>query len=150
MAPINSSTKEQRQRAINGKGRRDRGSQRRWMKNVCSSQSTETLYPYQLKKVDQEGRAVHNINTQVQLLTIHFHSQFAPESRTPILPPPALTLVHPVSHGEVTEAAANLHIYCALGPNGVPNELVKYACQNEDITKWVAHLLNSAIKGNST
>ena len=69
--------------------------------------------PTRLRKVDQEGRAVHNINTQVQLLTIH---QFAPESRTPILPPPppppppALTLVHPVSHGEVTEAAANLHI----------------------------------------
>ncbi len=59
-----------------------------------------------------------------------------------------MTLVHPVTHEEVTETAASLCNYCARGPDGVPNELVKYACQNEDTAKSVAHLLNSAVEGN--
>ena len=54
--------------------------------------------------------------------------------------------MHPVTHEEVTEAAVSLCNYRAPGPDGVPNELVKYACQNEDAAKWVAHLLNSAIE----
>ena len=64
--------------------------------------------PTSLRMVDKEGRAVHNITTQVQILTNHFHGQFAPESHTPIPPPQPLTLVHPVTHEEVTEAAASL------------------------------------------
>ena len=60
---------------------------------------------------------------------MHTHSSHQP-----------LTLVHPVTHEEVTEAAASLRNYHAPGPDGVPNKLVKYACQNEDTAKWVAHL----------
>ena len=56
--------------------------------------------------------------------------------------------MHPVTHEEVTEAAASLRNYHAPGSDGVPNKLVKYACQIEDTAKWVAHLEKSAIKGN--
>ena len=43
---------------------------------------------------------------------------------------------------------ASLHNYCAMGPDGVPNELVKYACQNDKAAKWVAWVAEFCNQGN--
>ena len=76
---------------------------------------------------DKDGRTIHDINSQVDLLTSHFESQFSPNNMTNVIQHQG-TLQYPISHEEVQAAAAKLKNHRASGPDSIPNELLKYAC----------------------
>ena len=96
---------------------------------------------------DKDGRTIHDINSQVDLLTSHFESQFSPNNMTNVIQHRG-TLQYPISHEEVEAAAAKLKNHRASGPDSIPNELLKYACICDMTAQWIADLLNAAVEGS--
>ena len=100
----------------------------------------------ELSIVETDGRVVHSLNSQIDILTSHFKSQFAPDGVDSLTQHQG-TLQHPISQMEVVTAAAKLQNHRACGPDSVPNELLKYACTSETTSQWVADL-NAAVEGS--
>ena len=71
-----------------------------------------------LSIVDTDSRVVHSLNSQVDILTSHFKSQFAPDG-VDNLTQHLDTLQHPISQMEVITAAAKLQNHQACGPDSV-------------------------------
>ena len=101
----------------------------------------------ELSIVDMDGRVVHSLNSQIDILTSHFKSQFAPDGVDNLTQHQG-TLQYPISQMEVVTAAAKLQNRRACGPDSVPNELLKYACTSETTSQWIADLLNAAVEGS--
>ena len=101
----------------------------------------------ELSIVETDGRVVHSLNSQIDILTSHFKSQFAPDG-VDNLTQHLDTLQHPISQMEVITAAAKLQNHQACGPDSVSNKLLKYACTGETTNQWVADLLNAAVEGS--
>ena len=96
----------------------------------------------ELSIVETDGRVVHSLNSQIDILTSHFKSQFAPDGVDSLTQHQG-TLQHPISQMEIVTAAAKLQNH----PDSVPNKLLKYACTSETTSQWVADL-NAAVEGS--
>ncbi len=87
----------------------------------------------ELTIVETDGRIVHSLNSQIDILTSDFKSKFALDGVGNLTQHQG-TLQHPISQMEVATAAAKLQNHRACGPDSVPNELLKYACTSDYIS----------------
>ena len=92
--------------------------------------------PNELTILDVEGKVVHKLKSQIDILTFHFQCLFAPDGIGNLTQHHA-TLQHPISAMKVRTAAAKLKNICSgctFGPDLVSNELLKYAYKPEIIS----------------
>ena len=83
--------------------------------------------------LDVEGKVVHRLKTQIDILTFHFRCLFVPDGIDNLTQHHA-TIQHPISAMEVRTAAAKLKNRCSFGPDLVSNELLKYAYKPDNIS----------------
>ena len=87
----------------------------------------------ELTILDIEGKVVHRLKSQIDMLTFHFKCLFAPDGVSNLTQHHA-TLQHPISAMEVRTAAAKYKNRCTFGPDLVSNELLKYAYKLDNIS----------------
>ena len=76
--------------------------------SMCAVLRALNIRPQNVLSInDKDGRMIHDINSQVDLLMSHFESKFAPNNMTNVIQHQG-TLQYPISHDKVQTAAANL------------------------------------------
>ena len=72
----------------------------------------------ELSIVDTDGRVLHNVNSQIDILTSHFKGQFTPDGVDNLTHYQGI-LQHPISQMEIVAAAAKLQNHRDCGPDSV-------------------------------
>eukprot|EP00117_Sycon_ciliatum_P012406 scpid43739/ scgid1192/ LINE-1 reverse transcriptase homolog len=93
---------------------------------------------------DGNGARICNPAQQARRVSDHFCGQFSDSSSKP-LKKETTTLTNNITTAEVASAIRRLKNGKSPGPDGIPNEMLKYAC-NEPLCTSIAHILQTSVE----